>query len=114
MKGSEKMKNCLDHNLRGGKVIEITSILDDIENEYKACIKESIDVFTTYDEVSAETYSDELICKAKIEMLYNLGYIEKEEADAICKMVSRFRLDSLDKLNEEIEKGNEKDGSKKN
>jgi len=108
------MKNCLDHNLRGGKVIEITSILDDIENEYKTCIKESVDVFTTYDEVSAETYSDELICKTKIKILFNLGYIEKEEAEAIYKIISRFRLDSLDKLNEQIKKGNEKDGSKKN
>lgn len=108
------MKSCLDHNLRGGIVVEISSILDDIETEYKACIKESIEVYTTYDECSAETYSDELICKAKLEMLARLGYLDKEEIESMCKMVSRFRLDSLDKLDEEIQKGNEKDGSKKN
>ena len=108
------MKNCLDHNLRGGKVIEIESLLDDIQLEYVDSLKESIDVYTTYDEVSSETFADSLICKAKIEMLYTLAYIDKEECEAIYKKVQDIRLDALNKLNEEIEKGNEKDGSKKN
>lgn len=108
------MKNCLDHNLRGGKVIEIESLLDDIQLEYVDSLKESIDVYTTYDEVSSETFADSLICKAKVEMLCTLAYIDKEECEAICKKVQDIRLDALNKLNEEIEKGNEKDGSKKN
>ena len=61
------MKTCLDHNLRGGKVIEIKSLLDDIQLEYVDSLKESIDVYTTYDEVSSETFADSLICKAKVE-----------------------------------------------
>lgn len=108
------MKSCLDHNLRGGKVVEIESLLDDIQLEYVDCLKESISVYTTYDEVSSETYADSLICKAKVEMLCTLAYIDKEECEAICKKVQDIRLDALNKLNEEIEKGNEKDGSKKN
>lgn len=108
------MKSCLDYNLRGGKVIEIESLLDDIQLEYVDSLKESIEVYTTYDEVSSETYADSLICKAKVEMLCTLAYIDKEETDAICKKVQDIRLDALNKLNEEIEKGNEKDGSTKN
>jgi len=108
------MKSCLDHNLRGGKVIEIESMLDDIQLEYDACLKESIEVYTTYDECSQETFADSLICKAKVEMLFTLAYIDKEECEAICKKIQDIRLDALNKLNEEIEKGSKKDGSKEN
>ena len=47
-------------------------------------------------------------------MLCTLAYIDKEECEAICKKVQDIRLDALNKLDEEIQKGNEKDGSKKN
>ena len=106
------MKSCLDHNLRGGKVIEIESLLDDIQLEYVDCLKESISVYTTYDEVSSETFNDSLNCKAKVEMLFTLAYIDQEECEAICKKIQDIRLDALNKLDEEIQKGNKKDGEK--
>ena len=104
MKKMPNLKKALDHNLRGGKVIDINSMLDDIEGKLRANIKQDIEVFTTEDEVRAETYNDEVCCRIAIELLENLGYIDSEECAAILEKAAGIRIAMLDEMVKEINK----------
>lgn len=98
------LKKSLDHNLRGGKVVDIMSMLDDIEGKLRASIKQDIEVYTTEDEVRAESYNDEVCCRVAIELLENLGYIDSEECTAILEKAAGIRIAMLDEMVKEINK----------
>lgn len=90
------MKNCLDFNIRCGKHVNLVEELNAIEEEYKNDILATIDAFTTYEEVQAETYNDEVTCRTKILTFNHLGYLDDEETSGICEKIAKIRIDLLD------------------
>lgn len=97
------LKKALDFNFRNGKVIDIVDMLDDIESMYRSSLKESIEVYTTQDEVTDETYNDELQCKMAVSMLHRLGYIDDEEHNKMIEKIKEIRLNALCEMEKEIE-----------
>lgn len=93
------MAKCLDYNLRSGKVVNLNEMLDNWTGMYQAALEASIDAFDTYDEVSAETYNDQLKIVSNINVLEFLGYIDKEEAEEMRKLAVDTRMSMLEKLN---------------
>ena len=87
-------------------------MLDDIESMYRSSLKESIEVYTTEDEVTDETFTDELICKTSISMLHRLGYIDDEEFNKMVVKVADIRLSALDDMLKEIAERKKNNGSK--
>lgn len=90
------MKELLDYNVRCGKHLNMTEVLDDLLTAYMANLKASIDAFSAYDEVSAETYNDECTCRAILSTYNKCGYIEDEELTAMLEEAKRIRLNILD------------------
>ena len=93
------MSKCLDYNLRSGKLVNLNEMLDNWTGMYQAALEASIDAFDTYDEVSAETYNDQLKIVSNINVLEFLGYIDKEEAEEMRKLAVDTRMSMLEKLN---------------
>ena len=92
------MSKCLDYNLRSGKVVNIVEMLDNWTDMYQASLEASIDAYDTYDEVSNETYDDEVKIVSNINVLEVLGYIDKEEASEMRQLASDIRMQMLDKI----------------
>ena len=95
-------------NWRAGFRMDINGILNDLEAEYKADLKSSIDNFNTYWEVSDETMTDLRVVKGKLQMLLQVGYINEDEFNGMSEMAEEMRFAELERL----EKEGEKDGSK--
>lgn len=93
------MAKCLDYNLRSGKIVNLNEMLDNWTGMYQSALEASIDAFETYDEVSAETYNDQLKIVSNINVLEFLGYIDKEEAEEMRKLAVDTRMSMLEKLN---------------
>lgn len=93
------MAKCLDYNLRNGKVVNMAEMLDNWTGMYQAALEASIDAFDTYDEVSAETYNDQLKIVSNINVIEFLGYIDKEEAEEMRQLAVDTRMSMLEKLN---------------
>lgn len=93
------MAKCLDYNLRSGKLVNLNEMLDNWTGMYQAALEASIDAFDTYDEVSAETYNDQLKIVSNINVIEFLGYIDKEEAEEMRKLAVDTRMSMLEKLN---------------
>lgn len=112
MKTMANLKKALDYNLRGGKVVDIVSLLDEIEDKLRCNIKSDIEVYTTYEEVQAETYNDEVDARVAIALLEKLGYIDADETASMMQKAAEIRLAALAELDKEIEnkKGNEDNG----
>ena len=93
------MSKCLDYNLRSGKVVNMAEMLDNWTGMYQASLEASIDAYDTYDEVSNETFNDEVKIVSNINVLEVLGYIDKEEASEMRQLASDTRTQMLEKLN---------------
>jgi len=92
------MKNCLEFNIRAGKHMNIAELIDDVEMAFKASLSATITAYDTYDRVSEETYNDLMVTFAKLELLQELGYIEKEEYEAMIEKAGHIRMDKLKEL----------------
>ena len=99
------MKNALDYNVRCGKHVNMTQKLEDLEDQYRRNLETSIESFDSYDAVQAETYNDEIVCKAILDTLCEFGYLESEECSNLHELVAKIRLEVLD---EKIGKDGEK------
>ena len=93
------MTKCLDYNFRSGRTININEVLDTIECKYKGALSATISSFDEYEDVSTETYNDELVIKSEINMLSKLGYIDSEEAQDMANLASDIRKQMLENLN---------------
>lgn len=92
------MKEALVYNIRAGKHVNIVEELDKIESRFRSELKTTIDTFDNYDEVSAETFNDELIANAMIRMMEKLGYLDDDEATEICTMIAKIRTETLEEM----------------
>ena len=92
------MKDCLEFNIRSGKHVNIADLIEDVEMVFKASLGATITAYDTYDRVSEETYSDLMVTFAKLELLTSLGYIEKEEYEAMIEKAGQIRMDKLKEL----------------
>ena len=97
------LKKALGFNIRTGRAVNIVDLLDEIEDKLRCNIKGDIEAFTTLDEVSAETYNDEVDARVAIGMLEKLGYIDEEESQAMMKKAAEIRIAALEELEKEIE-----------
>ena len=97
------LKKALGFNIRTGRAVNIIDVLDEIEDKLRCNIKGDIEAFTTLDEVSAETYNDEVDARVAIGMLEKLGYIDEEESQAMMKKAAEIRIAALEELEKEIE-----------
>ena len=93
------MTKCLDFNLRTGRTVNINDTLDMIEGAYKGALDATISCLDTYDDVSMETFNDELIIKAELNLLEKLGYIDVEELQNMVTLASDIRKQKLEELN---------------
>ena len=94
----KRMKDCLEFNIRAGKHVNIAELIDDVELAFKASLGATITAYVTYDKVSEETYNDLLVTFAKLELLQELGYIEKEEYNSMIEKAGQIRMDKLEEL----------------
>ena len=92
------MKDCLEFNIRSGKHVNIAELIDDVELAFKASLSATITAYETYDRISEETYNDLMVTFAKLELLQELGYIEKEEYEAMIEKAGQIRMDKLKEL----------------
>ena len=92
------MKDCLEFNIRAGKHVNIVDLIDDVELAFKASLSATITAYNTYDKISEETYNDLMVTFAKLELLQELGYIEKEEYEAMIEKAGQIRIDKLKEL----------------
>lgn len=99
------MKNFLDYNVRSGRHLNMTEVLDDLETAYIANLHASIDAFSSYDEVQAETFNDEGVIKAILSTYNKCGYIEDEELTSMLEEAKRIRLNVLEEMEKENENG---------
>ena len=97
------LKKALGFNIRTGRAVNIVDLLDEIEDKLRCNIKGDIEAFTTLDEVSAETYNDEVDARVAIGMLEKLGYIDEEEMNAMKQKAAEIRITALTELEKEIE-----------
>ena len=96
------------YNLRSGKHVNIIEELKEIEEKYRADLNADIDAFTTYEEVQAETFNDQVTVEALLDIMCKFGYLEVEECAELHEIIAKIRLEVLD----EKLKGDEEDGSK--
>lgn len=82
-------------NWRAGFRMDINQVLNDIETEYHNDLQSSFSCFDTAEEVSNETLSDMHVCRAKLSMLLQLGYINEDEFTEMCEYASEMRMDVL-------------------
>ena len=92
------MKDCLEFNIRAGKHVNIAELIDEVEGTFKFSLEATISAYKTYDRVSEESYNDLVVTFAKLELLQELGYIEKEEYEAMIEKASQIRMDKLKEL----------------
>ena len=92
------MKDCLEFNIRAGKHVNIAELIDDVELAFKASLGATMTAYETYDRVSEESYNDLMVTFAKLELLQDLGYIEKEEYEAMIEKAGQIRMDKLKEL----------------
>lgn len=92
------MKDCLEFNIRSGKHVNIAELIDDVESTFKTTLGATMAAYETYDRVSEESYNDLMVTFAKLELLQDLGYIEKEEYEAMIEKASQIRMDKLKEL----------------
>ena len=92
------MKDCLEFNIRAGKHVNIVELIDDVERAFNFSLDASITAYATYDRVSEETYNDLTVTFAKLELLQELGYIEKEEYNSMIEKAGQIRMDKLKEL----------------
>lgn len=97
------LKKALGFNIRTGRAVNIIDLLDEIEDKLRCNINSDIDAFTTYEEVQAETYNDEVDARVAIALLGKLGYIDEEESKAMMSKAAEIRLAALERLEKEIE-----------
>lgn len=65
--------------MRKGKEIDMFSEIEDLQDKYLSDLQASVDAFETYDEVSAETYSDLMSLRSTLSVFNMLGYLLDEE-----------------------------------
>ena len=92
------MKDCLEFNIRAGKHVNIAELIDDVEMVYNASLGATFKTYETYDAVSEESYNDLMVVFTKLELLESLGYIEKEEYEAMIEKAGQIRMDKLKEL----------------
>ena len=97
----EKMSEGLSKNLRQPMRVDMNEYLNSLEQIYLIDLKETIDNFSTYDEVSAETYNDYRTLIGKLEVLHDLLVLDQEELTDISTYASKLRINML----EAMEKG---------
>lgn len=102
-----KLEKALNFNFRSGKLVNILDILDDIELKFRDDLNEDIEVYTTYEEVQAETYNDEVNARTQILLLETLGYIDEIECDAMITKATEIRLAKLEEMEKKINNGKE-------
>ena len=90
------MKEALDFNIRCGIHANMAEKLEELEAKYRKNLESSIEVFDTYEEVQAETFSDEVACNAILDTLMEFGYLESEECAALHELTAKIRLEMLD------------------
>lgn len=99
----------LNYNFRAGYRLNMSDILQDLEDKYRSSLKATVDSFEFYDDVSNETFNDAAIMKGQIGLLVTTGYIDEEEAKAMIQVVDEIRMNIL----KELKKEGETDGSEK-
>lgn len=90
------MKEALDFNIRCGNHINIVKELEDLEAKYKEDLNASFDSFNSWQEVDAETFNDEIVCKTVLQVMCKFGYLEAEECKNMCEKVTKIRLEFLE------------------
>ena len=87
--------------LRSGKTVDMEAFLGELDSRYLYDLKATIGSFETYDEVSNETYGDLYRTIGKLEILLKLGYLSKEEYDAMVETAQDMRKVALKELEHE-------------
>lgn len=100
----------LNVNYRAGFRVNVLDVLQDLENKYRTNLNTTVEVFTTYDEVSNETINDSQIFIAELDLMRKLGYINEDEFEAMVPIAGDIRMNILEKLEKEgVENGSEKE-----
>ena len=100
----------LNYNFRAGYRLNMSDVLQDLEDKYRTSLKATVDSFESYDELSNETFNDAAIMKGQIGLLVITGYIDEEEANAMIQVVDEIRLNILNNLEKEgANNGSEKE-----
>ncbi len=104
------MDKLFNVNFRQGFRIEMIGFMEELQKDYERELDATIQAYTDYDNVSAETYNDNDILNGKLVMLERLGYINEDELAALLEKASEIRINKI----EELEKEGEKNGSEEN
>lgn len=100
----------LNVNYRAGFRVNVLDVLQDLENKYRTNLNTTVEVFTTYDEVSNETINDNQIFIAELDLMRKLGYINEDEFEAMVPIADEIRMNILEKLEKEgANNGSEKE-----
>ena len=94
----KRMKDCLEFNIRAGKHMNIVELIDDVELAFNASLGATFKTYDTYDAILEESYNDLMVVFAKLELLQELGYIEKEEYNSMIEKAGQIRLEKLKEL----------------
>lgn len=86
------MRHYFEYNFRRVEKIEMTNLLDSIEDDFSTNMKASFDSFDTYDKVSDETFNDYRVAVGKIEILQEIGLITPAESKVLCEEANAMRL----------------------
>jgi hypothetical protein len=80
---------------REGKKLEMYKLLDELEAQYTADLKSSVDTYNSYEEVSNETFNDLRALKMTLKIIQILGYLSPEEVEGMEEVAEEMRSQAL-------------------
>lgn len=80
---------------REGKKLEMYKLLDELEAQYTADLKSSVDTYNSYEEVSNETFNDLHALKMTLKIIQILGYLSPEEVEGMEEVAEEMRSQAL-------------------
>lgn len=80
---------------REGKKLEMYRLIDELEAQYTADLKSSVDTYNSYEEVSNETFNDLRAVKKTLRMLGILDYLSPEEVEGMEEVAEEMRSQAL-------------------
>lgn len=98
--------NKIEH-WRYGRPVDMDRLLGDLDTAFNADLDASIRYYDVLDDVYNETDNDLMKVVAKLNMLYELWYIDKEEYEALTQCAREMRKCKIDEFKNRVTENKE-------
>lgn len=83
---------------RKGVELDMYHVIEDLQDEYCENLNASVDMSEDYNRVSEETLNDCLNVKRVLFAYCSMGYLFRDEYEAMCNVADELRLNKLAEL----------------